>query len=484
MKTQKDKLDKLFQSKLENLKIPAPEGTWEDIEVKLDKKKRKKVFFLWRSTAAAVILLLISIAFYWSYSDFPVEHLEVVENYNEKQSDAIEKKTDLKKTKQKETLSESQEKNHKAIVDEPNPTSLKETKTNFKETPEQIEVALQEPQLNPSENISKTQNENYSSSRNSLKDLDEKLNLDVQVATDIALHHQETLEELNVDSISNSKIEEDKEVALSSISLKDSHLFDEEREKNIEQSDEKKQGKWAIGPLVAPVYYNSISNGSSLDEQFNNNQKEGGYNMSVGVQVTYQINENWQLRSGINKMNVGYATNNVQVGYSDPNLGLRNVNYTNSSNLGEVVVTAFSTDNLYKMQAEGVGSRIEVLSLSGNTQLKQNMTYLEVPLEIERKIIQSNFELSVIGGVSSLFLADNNISINNKDYIYDIGDANNLEKTSFTTNIGMGFGYNFNKNIYFQLEPMFKYQLNAYRNSVDFKPYIFGVYTGINWKLD
>src|SRR5699024_10529929 len=264
----------------------------------------------------------------------------------------------------------------------------------------------------------------------------------------------------------------------------DSHLFDEEREKNIEQSDEKKQGKWAIGPLVAPVYYNSISNGSSLDEQFNNNQKEGGYNMSVGVQVTYQINENWQLRSGINKMNVGYATNNVQVGYSDPNLGLRNVNYTNSSNLGEVVVTAFSTDNLYKMQAEGVGSRIEVLSLSGNTQLKQNMTYLEVPLEIERKIIQSNFELSVIGGVSSLFLADNNISINNKDYICDIGDANNLEKTSFTTNIGMGFGYNFNKNIYFQLEPMFKYQLNAYRNSVDFKPYIFGVYTGINWKLD
>ncbi len=102
MKTQKDKLDKLFQSKLENLKIPAPEGTWEDIEVKLDKKKRKKVFFLWRSAAAAVILLLISMAFYWSYSDFPVEHLEVVENYNEKQSDAIEKKTDLKKTKQKE----------------------------------------------------------------------------------------------------------------------------------------------------------------------------------------------------------------------------------------------------------------------------------------------------------------------------------------------------------------------------------------------
>src|SRR5699024_7027909 len=108
-------------------------------------------------------------------------------------------------------------------------------------------------------------------------------------------------------------------------SLVDSNTLVASEEEKINNSDKKQQGRWSVGPQVAPVYYNSISGGSSLDSQFNDSSKEGGINMSMGLQVAYQVNDNWQLRSGINRVNVGYATNNVQVGYSDPILAMANI---------------------------------------------------------------------------------------------------------------------------------------------------------------
>src|SRR5699024_1174004 len=120
-------------------------------------------------------------------------------------------------------------------------------------------------------------------------------------------------------------------------SLSDTHnLLAKEEERDAEKSDAKQHGKWSVGPQVAPVYYNSVTGGSSLDSQFNDSSKEGGINMSMGLQVAYQVNDNWQLRSGINRVNVGYATNNVQVGYSDPILAMANINYNNVPD-GEVV---------------------------------------------------------------------------------------------------------------------------------------------------
>src|SRR5690625_8014670 len=111
--------------------------------------------------------------------------------------------------------------------------------------------------------------------------------------------------------------------------------------------------------------------------------------MSMGLQVAYQVNDNWQLRSGINRVNVGYATNNVQVGYSDPILAMANINYYNVAD-GEVVITVFSDDNLSEINASNHGNRVGLVYMGGNAQLKQCLIYLEVPVKIETKIIESD----------------------------------------------------------------------------------------------
>ena len=92
--------------------------------------------------------------------------------------------------------------------------------------------------------------------------------------------------------------------------------------------------------------------------------------------------------------------------------------------------------------------------------------------------------LNLIGGFSTFLLENNNIISEFDGEEMEIGKANNINNLSFTSNLGVGFNYNFSKAIQFNLEPTFKYQINAYENTpTNFNPYIIGLYTGLSYKF-
>ena len=92
--------------------------------------------------------------------------------------------------------------------------------------------------------------------------------------------------------------------------------------------------------------------------------------------------------------------------------------------------------------------------------------------------------IQVIGGFSTLFLNNNSISLEESNSVSRLGASNSLNNTSFSTNVGLGLDYKFTDRIQFNLEPMFKYQLNAYTKTVsDFRPYYLGLYTGLSIKF-
>lgn len=498
-------LDKFFRDKLKDLKVSAPTDAWETIAERLPRKKKRRPVVLWWSAAAILLALFASSVLYWSFSETTSENIQFVEaEETPKTSPDTIQMVDAENTS--ESLSEKSYEN--SLATEANKSENIENtllqkdsaRDNDYRSKSEYNTSINNAIANKSEqgkaSVSQDNNEESTKSNESskhliaqiekLKKVEEKESKKTLFAKQYPLKNtnKTTNESSNkqITQVETLNKEEETEEVIEITSLLDEKTLLAAEEEANKQSKEK-HGKWSIGPQVAPVYYNSMSSGSSLDNQFNDSGKDGGVNMSLGLQVAYELNDKWQVRSGVHRMNVGYGTNNVQVGYSDPGMAISNINYNNAA-AGDIVVTAFSNENLSDIKTSHLANRIEVLNLEGNTQLKQNITYLEVPIEIEHRIIQSEFEWTVIGGVSSLFLTDNNVYVHNSDYSHNIGSASNLEKTSFTTNIGMGFGYNFTKNLHLKLEPMLKYQLNAYTNSVDFKPYMFGVYTGINWKLD
>ena len=92
--------------------------------------------------------------------------------------------------------------------------------------------------------------------------------------------------------------------------------------------------------------------------------------------------------------------------------------------------------------------------------------------------------MNLIGGLSTLFLGNNDIAVEAGSFQSTLGEANNLTSVSFSTNVGLGFDYKLSKKFKFNVEPMFKYQLNPYTDSsVNFQPYYVGVYTGLSYKF-
>ena len=243
------------------------------------------------------------------------------------------------------------------------------------------------------------------------------------------------------------------------------------------------ENRWSINPNVAPVYYNSIGGGSPIDAQFSDNSKSGDINMSYGINVAYQVNEKLSVRSGVNKVNYGYNTQGVEFTSSTQGEAMHNVNY--SARSANIKVADNNTSSL-DHSAE-INSFVNVISESGvnvfEGAMNQSFAYLEVPLELKYRLTDSKFGINLIGGVSSLFLTDNQIILESSDFVTEIGKANNVNDVNFSTNIGVGFDYKFTKSLQFSVEPMFKYQLNAFTNDGGFKPYSLGIYTGFNFKF-
>ncbi len=114
--------------------------------------------------------------------------------------------------------------------------------------------------------------------------------------------------------------------------------------------------------------------------------------------------------------------------------------------------------------------------------MTQQMSYLEIPVELNYALINKKFGFNVISGVSSLFLVDNSVALTSGNLATEMGDANNLNDLNFSANFGLGVNYKFSRNLLLNIEPVFKYQLNAFSETDGtFNPYALGVYSGLKF---
>jgi len=232
--------------------------------------------------------------------------------------------------------------------------------------------------------------------------------------------------------------------------------------------------KWQITPNIATGYLNSNSGGSPIDAQFSENQKSAENSLSFGVTVHYAVSKKIALRSGINKLSLGYNTNNVIYSTGLANNNLTNINYTSNA-LIEIKNEA----------ALNMLSSIEKDLQKMNTgALNQKMGYYEVPLELSYAVLDKKFGIGIIGGVSTLFLSDNKISLVLDETNIKLGEANNLNQIHFSTNVGIGFKYNIAKSFQINFEPMLKYHINTFSaDSRNFKPIFIGLYSGVSYSF-
>lgn len=230
--------------------------------------------------------------------------------------------------------------------------------------------------------------------------------------------------------------------------LLDNSLEEQLAFEDIDTEEHERRNRFSVSTRIAPIFFET-GGGNIFDQQFSQKKASGEVSFAYGVNIAYNISDRVKLRSGLNKVEVGYQTQEVPY------------------NSAVQSTTLDATERASTMSSPAPG------------ELNQQLGFFEIPLEMEYVLIDKKFEISLVGGASSLFLDKNNVSLRSSVFTADLGEANNLNKTSFTTNFGLGINYNLTQELKFNLEPMIKYQLNTFKTS-DVNPYIFGIYTGFS----
>ena len=476
MKEQKN-IDRLFQEKFKDFEAMPDDKVWAGI---VDKQQKKRAIIpLWlQLSGAAAVLALILLAGNLIFSTSDAQDVEVVLEKTETPEQEQRTPKTIEQTANNDVVS-SVEKS----TEDSNLQKKAESNSSTKATIV-ASTSATEANQGKSKASNTTQNRNTSESKKSGSTVastgiatadqgndansaqDDNTSNTEQNTTAIAATENESQENTAADELPS--LEE-----IANAQNEEEALADTETSNTASQNT----SRWGITPMVAPVYYNSFG-GSGIAAEFADNKKSGDVNFSYGVQVSYAINDRLTVRSGVNKVDLGYRTEQVNFAPSIQGQSISSIDYNQNSQLIQV---ADANKSLASSAAE-FASNASVAGTSINNALRQELGYIEVPFEAEYALLNRKFGIQVIGGFSTLFLNDNSISLEeNNNLVSRIGSSNSLNNTSFSTNVGLGLDYKFTPHIQFNLEPMFKYQLNAYTKSVsDFRPYYLGLYTGLS----
>jgi hypothetical protein len=468
---EKKHIDRLFQESFKDFEVTPNDKVWQNIDAKLNdnKKKRRVIPIWWRYAGVAAILLIL---FSLGNIYFNSENVASPNQISDTNSDANiiikddSKLPEITPVTDSDAVKSAISSNDKDNFNEPVPNQNAITKTLNSDKP----ITNKRDSVNKSLSVDKN-NRPHTYQENKIADVKE-------IQSNPEILNKEIASSFNQnDSTLIAKDFEKKNVLKNDNSEDTQTLIEDVIADTQKDPEQKNLNKWIVTTNAAPVYFNSLGKGSSLGSEFSENSKSGDITMSYGISASYAINKKIRVRSGINKVNLGYNTNNVLIFET---IGL-NINASTNKNI--------NPNNMSQSVSIISGKVLSDLNnrnliQSSNTTINQSLGYIEVPLEIEYAIIDKKFRFNVIGGFSSLFLSNNSLFYNSNGERMRIGEATNLNKMSYSANFGLGFNYNLSKSFDFNLEPVFKYQINAFNsNTGNFNPYFIGIYTGIGFKF-
>lgn len=481
------KIGKLFKERLNYLDATPREGGWNAIQTELDKKKKKRRFFIpfWFRTASLFLTgIVISAYIYDTNSNFRnfnlfdkkieikttdsenlknnklqnyKQELVTIDSTNQKNDDDIlsEKSTENNKfikseiTKKLESEKINKSKNSESKNSSNYSNNFKvSTKSNLKKTTfsknkferkKSITEANNKKQDSSSTNIS---DENIIYNQNSISKNTIQTTIENSSEKSFQSNLTEKVEIKKTDSISNKKLKKE----LVKLEEKDSLKI-----------EEIKKEKFTLFAFASPTLSVFNSKTSLLDSRLDNNSKNAEIGLSYGAYLCFEGTERFSLRIGIAKSNLKFITKNALI---------------NTSNYSEInYATGFSNTFIY--------------SQSNNSQLtniKQEITYIEVPLEAKYKIIDKKISINGIIGFSYLFLDKNEVYFETSNGAkYNVGSTRDLLKQTIGVNLGIGLDYKITKKLKLNIEPILKYNLKNSQNSNYSNPLSTTIFTGLEY---
>ncbi|MFT5250842.1 MAG: hypothetical protein ACI93P_002585, partial [bacterium] len=383
-------IDELFKERFKNFEATPSPDVWNKIQAKLKEKDDRKLIPLWIKLGGIAALLALVFTLGNSMLNTPL---------NKKNAPIVNKNpTEINSENTNNIIVD----NHDVIQDE---IVLIEDNNEVKSTDELLVKKS-------SNSINKSQEANTSettvASNNKKSTISENSEVIITEKEDIANDNSNLLDKtneqlVNKDSEINKNIEavavnenvNDKSEKSSNIenneivkeenkkSIFDAIKENPEEEVVIAKLDNTPDNRWDVTPNVAPIYYNTLSEGSSIDPSFSDNPKNGDLNIAYGVKVSYNLNKRLSVRSGVSNVNLSYSTTGLDLGTGPISASTASIEYSNRNNVTIVV----DRGALVNQNSDNPFGNITPKSTNGETYLNQKISYYEMPVELNYAII-------------------------------------------------------------------------------------------------
>lgn len=278
----------------------------------------------------------------------------------------------------------------------------------------------------------------------------------------------------------------------------DQQIMEQNRQQMLAESKFKDKTRWAVGAQVSPEY--NATNGS-YSKQYASNMlaaSASAADLGGGISVEVKKGKRWSLQSG-----VYYSGINQSAGNRYPSNSKTNMDAISGSNYFNTAINVDASNNTMSMNSRAgvielnkvpsglvLGTSLEDKSLANSvivspTSFQQDFDYIEIPLYLRYTLIDTRFDVVMLGGFSSNLLVGNQIWVEDSSGKSLVGKTKDMETMNYSGTVGVGFKYGISKHISVNVEPRLKYYLNSLNSNeaVSYKPYTFGVFTGLSYEF-
>lgn len=267
------------------------------------------------------------------------------------------------------------------------------------------------------------------------------------------------------------------------------------------QNETQKEVRWLVGAQVSPTFNVAGSSHSQVYASNMLNSATNPVDIGGGFSVEYKKGKRLSVQSGVYYSGMGQASGNSNHSSGNDNLFAsadRGAEYFNTSvnidtKSSKMMMNSAAGVIEFSSVPSGIvlGANLDEKAMVSNAvvvsdaRFVQNFEYIEIPLYLRYTIIDSRFDVEMLGGFSSNLLVGNETFMESGDGKNLVGKTQDMQLLNYSGTLGFGLKYGLSKRIFLNVEPRVKYYLNSLNNnsSVTYKPYTVGVFTGLSYEF-
>jgi hypothetical protein len=291
--------------------------------------------------------------------------------------------------------------------------------------------------------------------------------------------------------------------AESAVKSIDQQIMEQNQQLMQARNEIAKKSRWLVGAQVSPAY--NVSRSSHTRAYASNmlNASSNPVDLGGGVSVEFRKGKRWSLQRGVYYSGMGQSSGNTSnssqnfanapVVGSDHGKEYFNTNVNIDAWTSKMAINSTAGVIEFSSVPDGIvlGTNIEDKTLASSAvvvsdaRFIQNFEYIEIPLYVRYTLIDSKFDVEMMGGFSSNVLVGNQTFMESNTGKSLVGSTKDMETMNYSGTLGIGLKYGLSKRLYLNVEPRVKYYLNSLssNSSVTYKPYTIGVFTGLSYEF-